>query len=85
LSKQVGDYICLLKIHCDILNDFTMEKIRQLKTISKEKNFLLFEDRKFADIGNTVSLQYTKGLSQICEWADLVTVHALPGDGILKA
>lgn len=30
-------------------------------------------------------LQYTKGLFQIAQWADLVTVHALPGEGILQA
>jgi len=41
--------------------------------------------RKFADIGNTVKLQYTKGLFQIAQWADLVTVHVLPGEGIVQA
>ncbi len=44
-----------------------------------------FLTRKFADIGHTVVLQYTKGLFRIAEWADLVTVHALPGEGILQA
>ncbi|CAF4318737.1 unnamed protein product, partial [Adineta steineri] len=85
LSKQVGPNICMLKIHCDILNDFSMEKIQQLKNISRTFNFLLLEDRKFADIGNTVQLQYTKGLFQIATWADLVTVHVLPGEGIVQA
>jgi orotidine-5'-phosphate decarboxylase len=39
--------------------------------------------RKFADIG--ITLQYTKGLFRIAEWADLVTVHILPGEGIIQA
>ncbi|UJR33907.1 hypothetical protein I4U23_021326 [Adineta vaga] len=85
LSKQIGSNICMLKIHCDILDDFSMDKILQLKDISRKLNFLLLEDRKFADIGNTVKLQYTKGLFQVAQWADLVTVHILPGDGIVQA
>ncbi|CAF3306490.1 unnamed protein product [Rotaria socialis] len=84
LSKQVGSNICMLKIHSDILTDFSMDKIQQLKDISRKLNFLLLEDRKFADIGNTVKLQYTKGLFRIVEWADLVTVHALPGECIVQ-
>lgn len=35
----------MLKIHCDILNDFSMDKIQQLKDISRKSNFLLLEDR----------------------------------------
>lgn len=29
--------------------------------------------------------QYSKGYFEVSRWADLVTVHSLPGDGILKA
>ena len=45
LSKQVGSTICMLKIHCDILTDFSWEKIQELKSISRTMNFLLLEDR----------------------------------------
>lgn len=41
-------------------------------------------DRKFADIGNTVSLQYGKGVFKISSWADLVTAHNLPGRSVLQ-
>lgn len=41
--------------------------------------------RKYADIGSTVAQQYSRGYFEVSRWADLVTVHALPGEGILKA
>jgi uridine monophosphate synthetase len=41
--------------------------------------------RKYADIGSTVAQQYSSGYFEVSRWADIVTVHALPGDGVLKA
>lgn len=55
-----------------------------MQALAKRHNFLLMVDRKFADIGNTVSLQYGKGVFKISSWADLVTAHTLPGRSILQ-
>lgn len=85
LLEKVGEHICLVKTHVDIIEDFTDSFTSQLKQLADQLNFLILEDRKFADIGNTVSLQYLKGTHKIGEWADCVTVHSLPGEGILKA
>lgn len=41
------------------------------------------EDRKFADIGNTVSLQYSSGVYNIASWAHVVNAHTVPGEGII--
>lgn len=84
LAKMIGPHICILKLHADIIEDFNQEFITSLKSISKMHNFLLMEDRKFADIGNTVALQFTSGVFHINEWADLVTAHSLPGQNLLK-
>lgn len=85
LAKQTGPYICLLKTHIDIIEDFSLELIKTLESIAKSQNFILFEDRKFADIGKTVELQYSKGIYQISSWAELVTAHSLTGKGVLDA
>lgn len=85
LLEKVGEHVCLVKTHVDIIEDFTSDFISRLKNLAKRFDFLILEDRKYADIGNTVSLQYVKGLYKIAEWADCVTVHSLPGEGILKA
>ena len=80
LVEKTGPYICLLKTHVDIIEDFSDGFVNSLKSLAEKYNFLIMEDRKFADIGNTVGLQYSKGIFKISEWADLVTVHSLPGE-----
>lgn len=52
LAEDVGDSICVLKTHADIIDDFGERTIKGLKEISKRKKFLIFEDRKFGDIGS---------------------------------
>ncbi|XP_022115564.2 uridine 5'-monophosphate synthase [Pieris rapae] len=85
LLEKVGKHVCLVKTHVDIIEDFSSNFITSLKELANKYNFLILEDRKYADIGNTVALQYTGGLYNITNWADCVTCHSLPGEGILKA
>ncbi len=80
LAEKVGPHVVALKTHIDIISDFDYEKtILALKELSKKHNFLLMEDRKFADIGNTQELQFTKGVYKISDWADFVTSHVIGG------
>ncbi len=85
LANQVGPHICCLKSHIDIVNDFDLDFIYQLQEIAKQHNFLLFEDRKFSDIGNTVKHQFTCKHYNIPQWADLVTVHLTAGASLVDA
>ncbi|XP_076233770.1 rudimentary-like [Calliopsis andreniformis] len=83
LADLTGPHIVVLKTHVDIIEDFSDDFVKRLKELAKKHDFLLMEDRKFADIGNTVSLQYQRGIYKIVEWADIVTVHAVVGQSII--
>jgi uridine monophosphate synthetase len=85
LANNIGPKICVLKIHCDIINDYNEDLPKELRALAQKHNFLIWEDRKFADIGSVALMQYTGGIFHIADWADMVTVHSIAGDGTLQA
>jgi orotidine 5'-phosphate decarboxylase subfamily 1 len=84
LADILGPCICALKTHIDILTDFSNEAIEQLVQLAQKHQFLIFEDRKFADIGNTVKQQYRDGIYKIASWSHLTNAHIVPGPGIIE-
>lgn len=72
----LGSEIIGLKLHVDLIKDFSLDFVIRLREIADEMGFLLFEDRKLADIGKIAYQQLTEGTFQISSWADLVTFHS---------
>ncbi|EPE34561.1 Ribulose-phosphate binding barrel [Glarea lozoyensis ATCC 20868] len=89
LAEAVGPSIVVFKTHADILSNWDADPHTgtgaKLAAIARRYRFLIFEDRKFADIGFTVQLQYSGGDYRIREWAHVVNAHILPGEDVVRA
>lgn len=89
LAAACGPSIVLLKTHYDLISnwDYTPSTgtAARLQSLARKHGFLIFEDRKFGDIGNTVQLQYTEGTARIIEWAHITNVNMVPGKASVEA
>ncbi len=84
LVKATADEVAIVKTHIDVIDDYSPALAGELKDLSRDHSFLIFEDGKFADIGQTVKLQYGHGVYKIASWAHFVTVHSVPGTGAIE-
>lgn len=82
-ADKIGPSIVVLKTHHDMVAGWDYHPQTgtgaKLASLARKHGFLIFEDRKFGDIGNTVELQYTAGSARIIDWAHIVNVNMVPG------
>jgi uridine monophosphate synthetase len=83
LADAVGPHVCVFKTHVDIFDKWDASIAAKLTALAEKHDFLIFEDRKFADIGNTVVSQYSGGVYRIADWSHLTNAHLVPGPGII--
>ncbi|WP_185873402.1 orotate phosphoribosyltransferase [Blattabacterium cuenoti] len=80
LVRLIGDKVCGIKLHSDIISDFSFSFINYIKELSIKKEFLLLEDKKLCDINSTNYLQLHHGIHKILSWTDIITVHVIAGE-----
>ena len=81
---KLKEHIIMVKLHCDIIENFNDSFIKQLVKICEENNIFIFEDRKFSDIGATFEKQFTGGIYKIKSWCNITNFHSFVGEGILE-
>jgi len=82
LIDSVGPYIAALKTHIDLVYDWNPEAWAEFCARANQADLLIFEDRKFADIGK-ISRDQMAGAYDIRSWSDLVTAHLISGPDIV--
>ena len=82
ILKQCAPYICALKLHFELCSFLKGNTLKKLLRYSKKYNFIIIEDRKFADIGNTQKLQ---ALEFIKKGITYFTSHMFTGKKALES
>jgi orotidine-5'-phosphate decarboxylase len=93
MTFAVAPYVCAIKYHSDVWDTSECE-YKQLESFrkllfecSRNNKFLIFEDRKFADIGAIVQKQYSRLQKNYFDdkTIDLVTVLPCAGRGTVDS
>ncbi|KAK3344126.1 Orotidine 5'-phosphate decarboxylase domain-containing protein [Lasiosphaeria hispida] len=89
LADKAGPSIVVLKTHYDLISGWDYNPQTgtgaKLATLARKHGFLIFEDRKFVDIGKTVQMQYTAGTARIIDWAHIVNANIDAGKDMVRA
>lgn len=89
LADKVGPSIVVLKTHYDLISGWDYNPQTgtgaKLGVLARKHGFLIFEDRKFVDIGKTVQMQYTAGTARIIDWAHITNATIDAGKDMVRA
>ena len=83
--EALGPHVGCIKLHADMIEDFDASFVEYLCDAKTRFGCLFWEDRKLADIGQTMQHQLCHPLYNIAAWADIVSCHALVGAESLQA
>ena len=82
LLEAVAPHVAALKTHVDLVDDWSPAEWTRFCEAAHEAGLLIFEDRKFADIGK-ISRAQMSGIYNVRSWSDLVTAHLISGPDVV--
>ena len=83
IIKQIGHLIVGVKLHLDTLKiDNINEFVYQLDNLQLEKQFIIIEDAKFADI-EAIMIEKVKNLESL-KLVNAITIHGVAGLSVLN-
>jgi|UniRef100_A0A6C0BYK4 uridine monophosphate synthetase len=82
---KYGSKIAVLKIHIDTYCDYSHENIVKLQSYKEKYGFMIWEDRKFADIGDIMKQQIRNSIYSYLDWVDIFSIHGLVGSESINA
>ncbi|KAK5662848.1 hypothetical protein OQA88_6259 [Cercophora sp. LCS_1] len=89
IADKLGPSIVVLKTHYDLISGWDYNPVSgtgaKLAALARKHGFLIFEDRKFVDIGKTVQMQYTAGTARIIDWAHITNANIDAGKDMVRA
>lgn len=89
LADKVGPSIVVLKTHYDLISGWDYNPQTgtgaYLAGLARKHGFLIFEDRKYCDIGSTVQAQYVGGTARVVEWAHITNANISAGKPMVGA
>ena len=74
-----GSKIGVLKLHIDTFKDFSLDNLLKLQEYKERYKLLIWEDRKFADIGNIMVKQIKNSIYYYEDWVDIFSIHGITG------
>lgn len=77
LLLECAPYICMVKLHCDLITDWHSEIGHDLRNLAAVYGFLIMQDSKFSDVPKITYRQLTQPPFCISSWADFVTIQPL--------
>ena len=82
ILKKCAPYICGVKLHLELYPFLNRWNLWKLNRLAKKERFIIIEDRKFSDIGNT---QYLQAKSIMKKGISYFTSHLITGEKAIRS